>query len=187
MESRKLELLIIPFAQNAERYISQLLRLDALCFDEDEAWTEENFTLDFPQKGQLSKLAVSNKKLVGYVICTSYEGKGHIHRLAVDPEYRRSGIGEGLVRGFAKECLISKIHRVTVEALLENVAACKFYKYMGFRRLKVQELREYLIKKGKHEKIACYAGPSKNRAVYLAVVKQLCSIPGSKMEGTINQ
>src|ERR1043166_202021 len=49
----------------------------------------------------LSRVAIDGSAVVGVVMCGHDGRRGHIYHLAVDPAYRRYGIGRRLVR----ECL----------------------------------------------------------------------------------
>lgn len=163
---------IIPFEGNVSKYIDELVQLDELCLAAyGAAWTKENFMMHLPHKGQLSKLAVSNGKLMAYAICSAYNRVGHIHRLAVSPAFQRRQVGTKLMKELARECLALGIRQITVESPLENVTANNYYKKIGFHRLKSLQLRDYLVRKGKQENMAHYIGRSKSRAVYIATVE----------------
>ena len=187
MSAEVKDLQIIPFQENALQYIDELVRLDFLCFSSyGTTWVEDNFRLDLPQKSKLSKLAVAERELVGYLICSIYDQKAHIHRLAVNPEFGKMGIGKGLLKEVLKECLALKIRQVTVETLLSNRAANSFYMEMGFQRLGNSELKGYLINKGKENCIIEYISPSDTRAVYSASVEHLHGLKEFNMQQDSN-
>ena len=192
-----IDLQIIPFEANASKYIDQLVQLDAICFDESEAWTADNFILDLPQKGQLSKLAISNNKLVGYLICSSYlnQKRCHIHRMAVHPDYRRlgslpksvstrgsvellsrhriTGIAQKLWEESSEECVKLGIGRITVETLNSNVPINNLYTKLGFQPLKGVELKNYLSQKGKEERISRFSDDIEGSGAYFIETKKL--------------
>lgn len=66
-----------------------------------------------------------DEKVCGYII---FDRKnGHIFSIAVDPEYRRMGMGQALVRWVSRKC-----DRMWVEVRLSNEVAKAFYKKLGF-------------------------------------------------------
>jgi ribosomal protein S18 acetylase RimI-like enzyme len=164
---------VISFEDNTSEYIGELVRLDALCFGDDEAWKAKNFSVALPQKDRLSKLATLNGELVGYIVGSSYYGKGHIHRLAVSPTFERLGIATRLLEEFSRACLRIRVAQITVEASLDNDAANDFYKNSGFRLLTQGELKQYLYEKKKEAQVTEYLGDSKSRVVYITEVKKL--------------
>jgi len=173
------DLQILSFEDNSSRYLDELVRLDELCLSGyGEVWTKKNFVWDMPQKGQLSKLATSNGKLIGYIICSSATGSGHIHRFAVSLVYQQGGIGARLLAEFVRECRASGIGKVTVETQTANTDAIAFYERLGFHRLEDQPLRDYLRKKGKLGQIKDYVGQAATSVVYLAAAAELNKVVG---------
>jgi len=86
-----------------------------------------------------------NIKIVGYV-CGKIERAcrgivGHVFSIAVDPKYRRRGIGkmlmEKIIDGFKKLC----VTYVYLECRISNVAAQRFYESLGFLRVGI--VRKY--------------------------------------------
>jgi len=65
------------------------------------------------------------KKIVGYII---FYPQGHIVSIAVDPPYRRRGIGTELV----EEVLKRTKGTASVEVRESNEVAKKFYMHLGF-------------------------------------------------------
>jgi ribosomal-protein-alanine N-acetyltransferase len=176
LDAEKGDLQIVPFEGNASKYLDELVQLDAICLAEyGSTWTRENFLLDLPQKGQLSKLAISNNKLVGYRICSSYQNQKlcHDHRLAVHPDYRRLGIAQKLWRESAKECLKLGINGITTQTNNSNIAVNNLYRKLGFRPLKGMELRNYLSQKGKEEKIVRFTDDEEGWGAYFIEVEEL--------------
>ena len=168
------DLQIISFGANVSKYIDELVQLETLCFDEGEAWTAENFMLDLPQKGQLSKLAISNNKLAGYMICSSpNQRKAHWHRSATHPDYRRVKVFTKLHDEFLKECVKLGIEGVDAEAPNSVIATRNFYNKRGYRRLNGSELENYLSQKGKEELITRFNNDIEGRGVYFVEVKEL--------------
>lgn len=75
-----------------------------------------------------------NGKLVGYLICTMRWGKiGHILSIAVDPQYRRRGIGRALVLKALEKLKGEGATAVRLEARRSNLGARAFYSVLGFK------------------------------------------------------
>lgn len=64
--------------------------------------------------------------ILGYII---FRPDGHVDSIAVDPAYRRRGVGKKL----AEEVLSQLEGEITLEVRQSNRGAQEFYKSMGFR------------------------------------------------------
>lgn len=72
-------------------------------------------------------------KIVGYIFArVEYKSVGHIITIAVDPRYRRMGIGEKLMR--AALSILRKFSCISVylEVRVSNKPAINLYKKLGF-------------------------------------------------------
>jgi ribosomal-protein-alanine N-acetyltransferase len=75
-----------------------------------------------------------NGKLVGYLICTMrWGGVGHILSIAVDPEYRRRGVGRALILKALERLRKEGATAVRLEARKSNLGARAFYSALGFK------------------------------------------------------
>ncbi|MDI6811902.1 MAG: GNAT family N-acetyltransferase, partial [archaeon] len=72
-------------------------------------------------------------KLIGFVGGAIREEHGHISGLAVDKEYRRSGVGKGLIKAVEQEFLTDAFERVTLEVRKSNRDARRFYEKLGYK------------------------------------------------------
>jgi N-acetylglutamate synthase len=80
----------------------------------------------------LSRVAIDEGKLVGVVMCGHDGRRGHMYHLAVDPAYRRYGLGKRLVQ----ECL-DGLRRVGVMRAIilvadYNLGGAEFWKRAGW-------------------------------------------------------
>jgi ribosomal-protein-alanine N-acetyltransferase len=87
-------------------------------------------------------LVVSHKnKVLGYAIVLYEQGFGHNKRLgeahllniAVDPVYRRKGIGTDMVRTMMSKIKKAHLSRIHLEVRMSNKAAVTFYDKLGFK------------------------------------------------------
>lgn len=73
-------------------------------------------------------------KLVGYLICTMrWGGVGHILSVAVDPGYRRRGVGRALIQKALERLRKEGATAVRLEARKSNLGARAFYTALGFK------------------------------------------------------
>jgi ribosomal-protein-alanine N-acetyltransferase len=92
-----------------------------------------NFFLQELQVGYAhSLLATIGEKSVGYVIYWLLPREIDIHNLAVQPTYRRRGIGRALLETVVEEARRQGVGRVTLEVRKSNEAAQKLYHTLGF-------------------------------------------------------
>ena len=80
----------------------------------------------------LSRVAIDNGKLVGVVMCGHDGRRGHMYHLAVDPAYRRYGLGKRLVQ----ECLDGLRRVGVIRAIIlvadDNLGGTEFWKRAGW-------------------------------------------------------
>jgi len=80
----------------------------------------------------LSRVAIDGSKVVGVVMCGHDGRRGHIYHLAVDPAYRRYGLGKRLVQ----ECLDGLRQAGVVRAIIlvadNNLGGAEFWKRAGW-------------------------------------------------------
>ncbi len=72
-------------------------------------------------------------KLIGFVGGAVREEHGHISGIAVDKEYRGSGVGRGLIKAVEDEFLTDAFERVTLEVRKSNRDARRFYETQGYK------------------------------------------------------
>ena len=84
---------------------------------------------------RLSRVAADGSTIVGVVMCGHDGRRGHIYHLAVDPSYRRYGLGSRLVQ----ECLGALRQLGVVRAIIlvadYNHGGAEFWKRAGWEDL----------------------------------------------------
>jgi ribosomal-protein-alanine N-acetyltransferase len=99
-------------------------------------WSLAMFVLELSKPSSLCLAAVEEHgtragKLLGYTICSRYADVWHVMNIAVDPPWRRQGIGAGLLT-----TLIDRAGRdesYTLEVRPSNPGAIALYERFGFR------------------------------------------------------
>ena len=80
----------------------------------------------------LSRVATDGSSVVGVVMCGHDGRRGHIYHLAVDPAYRRYGVGKQLVQ----ECLDGlrrvRVIRAIILVADDNLVGGEFWKRAGW-------------------------------------------------------
>lgn len=83
-------------------------------------------------------VAELEEKIVGYVIgFLRWGATGHILALAVDPPYRRRGIGSTLMADILERLRREGGKDVRLEVRASNQTAREFYRKLGFKRKKM--------------------------------------------------
>ncbi|MEM2924811.1 MAG: ribosomal protein S18-alanine N-acetyltransferase [Methanocellales archaeon] len=87
-------------------------------------------------------VAVMNNFIVGFIVAEiPFPSTGHILNLAVDPKYRRLGIGSSLVNHVTKWFKGKGVKKMWLEVRVSNIGARAFYKKLGFKEERI--LRNY--------------------------------------------
>ena len=102
-------------------------------------WNEEMFktelSLDFSHNFT-AKMNINGtgEILVGYICFWQLHGEAHLLNIAVQPDYRRLGLGTRLMRFFMDFCRTKKVKTLTLDVRSSNHPAVQMYRKMGFRK-----------------------------------------------------
>lgn len=77
-------------------------------------------------------VATDRGKIAGFAIMEFGETQAHLSLLAVQPAYRRLGVGTRLIEWLAECALSAGIHTVHLELRAQNHTARSFYLRLGF-------------------------------------------------------
>ena len=95
-------------------------------------WSLAMFVLELSRPGGVCLVAVAEGRVAGYLICSRYDTVWHLMDIAVDPERRRQGIAQALIRSLL-ERLPSAHEQVTLEVRRSNHGAIALYERFGFK------------------------------------------------------
>lgn len=121
--------------------IASLVALEGRCFD--WPWGRLSFEGEMASAGADSRLvwtaaASGEQRIIAYIFFRFIADEVHIFRLAVDPSWRRQGIGSRLVA----ECLTAARRQGLAAAVLEmrasNREAMALYRRFGFEAAAVR-------------------------------------------------
>jgi N-acetylglutamate synthase len=81
---------------------------------------------------QLSYVAADGDKVIATILAGHDGRRGYLHHVAVDPNYRRKGIGEALVEKSLAELHRLGIHKCHLFVVERNETAQRFWKITGW-------------------------------------------------------
>ncbi len=80
-------------------------------------------------------IASKDGTIAGFAIMRFGNDQAHLFLLAVQPEYRRTGIGKSMVQWLEKSCRTAGIQTIRLEVRASNRGAIRFYRSLGYRFL----------------------------------------------------
>jgi len=80
-------------------------------------------------------IASKEGTIAGFAIMRFGDNQAHLFLLAVQPEYRRTGIGQSMMQWLEKSCRTAGIQAVRLEVRASNRVAMRFYRSLGYRFL----------------------------------------------------
>jgi UDP-glucose 4-epimerase len=152
-----MDILIKRFFENPDNslFLSKIRELDSAVFGEENSWSDYNFYKELPLKKDLSFIALSYKKIIGFLIGSAYPtNKGtaaHINRIAVDRDFRNYGVGQELIRHFENAAKVCKCVTISLE-FDKKLNVDRFYVKSGYLPMdKTDDILNYLRAKEKLE------------------------------------
>jgi len=96
-------------------------------------WSQQDFLNEMYKKNALSKVAVFERNIIGY-ICVNYRlQECHILNLAVHPDFRRRGVASVLMDEAMRELKRKGCVFMYLKVRVSNTGAQRFYELFGFR------------------------------------------------------
>jgi ribosomal-protein-alanine N-acetyltransferase len=101
-------------------------------------WSENSFRSDLTTNAAAHLLVAevpgpSGARIAGYAGYWLVVDEAHLSTLAVDPEWRRRGIGERILREAMQHAVVQGAELMTLEVRISNDAARGLYEKLGFR------------------------------------------------------
>ncbi|HEY1833436.1 MAG TPA: ribosomal protein S18-alanine N-acetyltransferase [Solirubrobacteraceae bacterium] len=95
-------------------------------------WSLAMFVLELSKQSGICLAAMSEQRLVAYLICSRYDTVWHIMNVAVDTAHQRQGLGSALLAELYAR--VDDEHaRFTLEVRRSNAPAIHLYEREGFR------------------------------------------------------
>ena len=111
-------------------HVAQIAQLEKVCFN--DPWSENSIASELENELSLWLVAVDDETVAGYVGSQSVLGETDMMNIAVHPDYRRKGIGEGLVTELARQLKAKGNHSLMLEVRVSNAPAKALYEKLGF-------------------------------------------------------
>lgn len=122
--------LIIRKAEEAD--IKPMAELDKLCFA--QPWSEESFRTEISENERAFYIVAEIEgALAGYAGLWAILDEGHITNVAVNPKFRRKGIGSAIVGTLLEVCEDSGLCSFTLEVRESNMGARLLYEKFEFK------------------------------------------------------
>jgi ribosomal-protein-alanine N-acetyltransferase len=111
--------------------IPEVLSLERMSFT--TPWSETAFLKEIYSPYSITKVAVLEGEIAGYVCASHLLDEGHILNLAVHPDLRRRSVATVLVRKVIDELRMKECKALFLEVRVSNHGAIQFYERFGFR------------------------------------------------------
>ena len=93
-------------------------------------WSLAMFVLELSKPSGICLAAISDGRIVGFVICARYDEAFHVMDIAVDPDHRRAGVASALLDGVIARA--GEDANYTLEVRVSNAGAIALYERYGF-------------------------------------------------------
>lgn len=123
--------------QMAPSDVPDVAALERECFD--SPWSQEAFFAEVRKTNDVVLVAVERGELVGYGIAWIVLEEVHVVNLAVDPSWRRSGIGRRILAALLGAGAQRGAEVATLEVRSRNLAAQRLYESVGFRTVAIRK------------------------------------------------
>ena len=125
------KIIIRPLEWN-DPELEQILEIDALCFNEYDAYSLEDYRRWFNYDQDLCLVAVIGDRIAGDVISRIVDGRAELASMATHPSYQRRGVAEALLVETVRRIRSRGIPQIDIEVRKTNFIGLSFWKKMGF-------------------------------------------------------
>ena len=110
-----------------------LFKLDQSCFPPGIAYSKTTLRYFLTLPSAECLLAVTETKVVGFILSEVYAPLAHLITLDVAEAYRRSGVGSILLETMEDALVTQGVHTILLETAVNNDAAVAFWQRHGYR------------------------------------------------------
>lgn len=104
-------------------------------------WSENLFVSCLRQRNCIGMVAEHNECVVGFMIYELHKTRLRVLNFAVDPFWRRCGVGSRMVEKLIEKLSVKRRNRISLEVRETNLSAQLFFRSLGFRAISV--LRDF--------------------------------------------
>ncbi len=97
------------------------------------SWTPNRVVRSIRCRDTVTVVADHHQRVIGFAVMYFGLDDAHLHLLAVQREYRRSGLGRRLLAWLSESAVVAGIETIYLEVRVYNHAARCFYRRLGFR------------------------------------------------------
>jgi ribosomal-protein-alanine N-acetyltransferase len=101
-------------------------------------WSLAMFVLELSKASGICLAALDGDQMVGYCICSRYDTVWHVMNIATDPDRRREGVADALLRRLFEEA-DRPGEQYTLEVRPSNEGAIALYESFDFKRAGVRK------------------------------------------------
>ena len=113
-----------------DTHVEAIAQLEKICFS--DPWSINSISSELNNPLSVWVVALDGDKLVGYVGSQSVLGWADMMNIAVDPRYRRKGVGRRLVNELIAKLQHNDVTCLTLEVRASNAGAIALYNELGF-------------------------------------------------------
>ena len=113
-------------------HVKDIAEIEMLCFP--NRFGEKTFLRELENKIAYYIVAISDGKICGYGGLWNICGEADITDIAVHPDFRKRGIGEGILGKLISYCRENDCTKLNLEVRESNLPAQKLYEKCGFTR-----------------------------------------------------
>ena len=95
-------------------------------------WTPGRVAKSIRSPATVAIVAKVGKPIAGFAVMCFGDENAHLNLLAVEPVYRRRGIGREMLKWLESSCFVAGIQKVSLEVRAANLSAIRFYRSLGF-------------------------------------------------------
>ena len=111
-------------------HVGQVAHLEKMCFS--CPWSESAITGALSNPLSLWIVALDGDRVIGYVGSQTVLCEADMMNIAVDPEYRRTGVAHRLIKELIAQLKANQTYCLTLEVRASNSAAISLYDQMDF-------------------------------------------------------
>lgn len=104
-------------------------------------WSEEEFVKSLRRRNCIGMVAEHEERIVGYMVYELHKSRLHVLNFAVDPAFRRMGVGSQMIGKLTSKLTAQRRYRILLEVRETNLQAQVFFRDMNFKAISL--LRDF--------------------------------------------
>lgn len=121
---------MINYVLMDKSHVLQIAELEKACFS--DPWSVNSITYELTNPLSVWFVAVDGERVVGYIGSQAVMDEADIMNVAVDPDYRRQGIAQGLIDHLVDALKQKSVCCLFLEVRASNTSAINLYDKNGF-------------------------------------------------------